>query len=52
MRDGRSSPLVDYWVGAYRAEFGRLDVRSLRQQVAFQDLLTQARTGPPDASSD
>lgn len=42
MRDGRSSPLVDYWVGVYRAEFGRLDVHSLRQQVAFQDLMTQA----------
>jgi hypothetical protein len=44
MRDGRSSPLVDYWVTAYRAEFGRLTVRSPREQVAFQDLLTQAAT--------
>jgi Protein of unknown function (DUF4239) len=44
MRNGRSSPLVDYWVASYRAEFGRLTVRSLRQQVAFQDLLTQAAT--------
>ena len=42
MRNGHSSPLVDYWVSAYRAEFGRLTVRSPREQVAFQDLLTQA----------
>jgi hypothetical protein len=44
MRAGHSSPLVDYWVGAYRTEFGRLTVNSPRQQVAFQDLLTQAAT--------
>jgi hypothetical protein len=44
MRNGRSSPLVDYWVASYRAEFGRLTVRSLRQQAAFQDLLTQDAT--------
>jgi hypothetical protein len=44
MRNGRSSPLVDYWVASYRDEFGRLSVRSLGQQVAFQDLLTQAAT--------
>jgi hypothetical protein len=44
MRNGHSSPLVDYWVASYRAEFGRLTVRSLSQQVAFQDLLTQAAT--------
>jgi Protein of unknown function (DUF4239) len=42
MRDGRSSPLVDYWIAAYRAGLGRLDVRSLSQQAVFQDLLTQA----------
>lgn len=42
MRAGRSSPLVDYWVSGYRAEFGRLTVRSPREQVAFQDLLNQA----------
>src|SRR5436305_11878031 len=33
MRSGRSSPLVDYWVASYRDEFGRLTVRSPRQQV-------------------
>jgi hypothetical protein len=41
MRHGRSSPLVDYWIDSYRAEFVRLTVLSPRQQVAFQDLLTQ-----------
>jgi hypothetical protein len=44
MRNGHSSPLVDDWVGSYREEFERLSVRSLRQQSAFQDLLTQAAT--------
>jgi hypothetical protein len=44
MRNGQSSPFVDYWVADYRAEFGRLTVRSLRQQAAFQDLLTQSAT--------
>jgi NADH:ubiquinone oxidoreductase subunit 6 (subunit J) len=44
MRQGASSPLVDYWIGAYRSEFTRLPVRSPREQVAFQDLLTQAAT--------
>lgn len=44
MRNGHSSPLVDYWVASYRDEFGRLTVRSPRQQVAFQDLLTQGAT--------
>ncbi|MGN6166732.1 MAG: hypothetical protein ACTHQQ_00985 [Solirubrobacteraceae bacterium] len=44
MRQGRSSPLVDYWVAAYRSEFTRLTVRSPREQVAFQDLLTQGAT--------
>jgi hypothetical protein len=44
MRNGHSSPLVDHWVASYREEFGRLTVRALRQQVAFQDLLTQAAT--------
>lgn len=44
MRDGRSSPLVDNWISAYRAEFGRLSVRSLREQAAFEDLLTESAT--------
>jgi hypothetical protein len=42
MRAGHSSALVDYWIAAYRAEFGRITVRSPRQQIAFQDLLNQA----------
>jgi hypothetical protein len=42
MRNGNSSPLVDYWVNVYRAEFGRLDLRSTREQLSFQDLLNQA----------
>jgi Protein of unknown function (DUF4239) len=44
MRNGHSSPLVEYWIGSYREEFGLLTVRSLREQAAFQDLLTQAAT--------
>lgn len=44
MRNGHSSPLVDDWVASFRDEFGRLTVRSPRQQVALQDLLTQAAT--------
>ena len=39
MRAGHSSSLVDYWVAAYRAEFGRLELRSAREQLGFQDLL-------------
>src|SRR5436305_2975746 len=39
MRNGHSSPLVDDWIASFRDEFGRLTVRSPRQQVAFQDLL-------------
>lgn len=36
MRHGASSPLVDYWVGAYRTQFGRLALRSAREQFGFQ----------------
>ena len=43
-QNGQSSPLVDYWVGAYRAELARLDLRSVREQLGFQDLLTLAAT--------
>jgi hypothetical protein len=42
MRNGRSSPLVESWISAYRAVFGRLDVRSPREQLGFQELLNQA----------
>jgi hypothetical protein len=51
MRHGRSSPLVDHWIASYRDEFGRLTVRSLRQQVAFQDLSPRRPTAPPGVSS-
>lgn len=44
MRGGRSSPLVDYWVSAYRTEVMRLPVNSLREQAALQDLLNLAET--------
>jgi hypothetical protein len=42
MRDGRSSPVVDQWISAYRAVLGQFGVRSLRDQTALQDTLTQA----------
>lgn len=42
MRRGQSSPLVDYWIDAYRNLFARLPVDTPRQQVALQELLTQA----------
>lgn len=44
MSHGQSSPLVDYWIGAYRAELSRLADRSPREQAAFQDLLTLGAT--------
>lgn len=44
MAHGRSDPLVDYWVGAYRAEFGRISLRSPRERLAFQELLNLAAT--------
>jgi hypothetical protein len=46
MREGRSSPVVDYWVQAYRTLFARLDVHTTRQQLGFQELLnlTASRT--------
>ena len=44
MRNGQSSSLVDYWVGAYRTEFGRLDLHSARERFGFQDLLSLADT--------
>jgi hypothetical protein len=42
MRHGDSSPLVDDWIAELRREFGQLRVRSLRDQAAFEDLLTEA----------
>jgi hypothetical protein len=46
MRNGHPSRLVDYWIwiGAYRAAFARLDLRSPREQLGFQDLLNLAGT--------
>jgi len=42
MRAGRPSPLVEHWIGAYRALFGRLALNSPREQLGFQDLLNLA----------
>jgi hypothetical protein len=46
MQAGHSSSVVDYWIGTYDAEFGRLSLRSPREQLGFQDLLNldSART--------
>ena len=44
MQNGQSSPLVDDWVGAYWADFSRLYLRSPREQLGFQDLLTLSGT--------
>jgi hypothetical protein len=44
MRRGDSSPLVDRWIAAYRALFGRLDLRTTREQIALQELLSLAAT--------
>jgi hypothetical protein len=44
MRAGHPSPLVDYWIGAYRASFGRVALHSSREQIAFQDLLILANS--------
>jgi hypothetical protein len=44
MRAGHPSPVVDYWIGAYRALFGSLALNSPREQLGFQDLLNLANT--------
>jgi hypothetical protein len=44
MRNGHPSTLVDYWISAYRELFGRVDLRSPREQLGFQDLLNLAGT--------
>lgn len=46
MAEGHSSPLVDYWINAYRGLFGRFDLGSPRERLAFQELLslTEDRT--------
>lgn len=43
MRRGQRARLVDAWVTAYRNDFARLDLRSAREQLGLQDLLTGAR---------
>jgi hypothetical protein len=35
---------VDYWIGGYRSAFGRVDLRTPREQLGFQDLLNLAGT--------
>lgn len=42
MRTGRSSPAVDHWIAAYRNLFDVLSLNSPREQLAFQQLLTDA----------
>jgi len=42
MENGNASPLVEHWIGASRAEVGRLELRSPREQLSFQDLLNLA----------
>jgi hypothetical protein len=44
MRHGRSSPVVDYWIEAFHAVLGHVDLHSPREQLAFQELLNQAAT--------
>ena len=44
MRNGHSSPLVEYWVTAYGAVVGKLDPRSPLQQVGLQEFLNEAGT--------
>ena len=44
MRRGNGSPLVDRWIAAYRALFGRLDVHTTREQLALGELLSLAAT--------
>jgi hypothetical protein len=44
MRDGDSSPFVDDWIAAYRGAFGRLALRSTREQLVFQELINLAAT--------
>jgi len=43
MRDGRRSPIVDGWITEYRELFNRLDLRTARERLAFEELLAEAR---------
>jgi protein-S-isoprenylcysteine O-methyltransferase Ste14 len=44
MAEGHSSPLVDYWINAYRGLFRRFDLGSPRERLAFQELLSLTET--------
>jgi Protein of unknown function (DUF4239) len=43
MRKGQRSPLVDKWITDYRDLFSRIELASSREQLGFQELLTEAR---------
>jgi len=43
MRDGRRSPVTEGWISAYRDRFTQLGLGSPREQLGFQELLTEAR---------
>jgi hypothetical protein len=43
MRSGRRSPLVERWIGSYRDRFNQLGLASPREQLGFEELLTEAR---------
>ena len=42
MRNGQLSPTVERWVTTYRAALARVDLRSTRERLAFQELLNLA----------
>lgn len=44
MAEGHSSRRVDYWITAYRGLFGRFDLGSPRERLAFQELLSLTET--------
>src|SRR5438270_1444414 len=43
MRKGGPSPIVERWIASYRSSFGNLGLGSPREQIAFQELLAEAR---------
>jgi hypothetical protein len=43
MRRGRRSLVVDGWIARYRDLFNRFDLRSERNRLGFEELLTEAR---------
>jgi hypothetical protein len=44
MRNGRSSPVVEYWVAAYGRAVGQLELHSPLEQVGLQQFLNEAAT--------